>query len=535
MKLLEVIDRVGILEDFEKTHTLQRSLQEEKILKRENNEIYNDTIILVEHNHVYTTGRSVPFQNPIFEADEKIEKNIPWIEIGRGGKATYHGPGQLVAYPIFDLNHHEKDVHRYIRKLEQVILKLLTYFDLKGEIIEGNTGIWVRNSNDQLKKIASIGIGVKKWVSIHGISFNLKPDLRYFSSIQACENSGFDVTSIEEIFSERGIKRLPKQEEVKEWLLQSFKEVFNFDRVARGRYPRPAWLKVKAPGSPDFNQTNNIIREQKLVTVCEEAHCPNIGECWTHKTATFMIMGDLCTRRCSFCAVKDGDNENLQPLDILEPRRVAVAIKELGLKHVVITSVNRDDIEDMGAEHFNQTVKAIKFENPNCRIELLIPDMRGRKDLVDTILKSGHVSVLNHNLETVPRLYKTVRPGANFQRSLAILKHAKEENPNLLTKSGIMVGLGETKEEVFELMDHLREANVDIMTIGQYLQPTDKQLPVQDFVSPTIFKEYEKAGLEKGFPFIESGPLVRSSYHAWQHADGASEDKIGSPVEQISL
>ena len=280
---------------------------------------------------------------------------------------------------------------------------------------------------------------------------------------------------------------------------------------------KPNWLKVKAPGSPEYLKTRETVKTHKLVTVCEEAMCPNIGECWTHRTATFMIMGELCTRRCNFCNVKDGDDSNLEPLDPFEPVRVASAIKKLGLKHAVVTSVDRDDQPDYGANHFAQTARAIKSQNPDCRIEFLIPDMNGSKDALAIIMQE-HIEVLNHNVETVPRLYRKVRPKAGYVRSLSILSWAKELAPQTLTKSGIMVGLGETKEEVFALMDDLRAVGVDIMTIGQYLRPSDKQMPVKFFVTPEEFKEYEVVGKEKGFKFIESGPMVRSSYHAWKHS-----------------
>jgi lipoyl synthase len=281
---------------------------------------------------------------------------------------------------------------------------------------------------------------------------------------------------------------------------------------------KPPWLKVKAPGSPEYMKTRETVKTLKLHTVCEEAKCPNIGECWSHHTATFMIMGDLCTRKCHFCSVKKGDAETLMPLDPFEPERVGIAVKELGLKHAVITSVDRDDHFDNGASHFAKTVAAIKKHAPGCKIELLIPDLQGSKKDLETIIASG-IQVLNHNVETVPRLYKKVRPGAGYVRSLSILRWAKEFDPSVLTKSGIMVGLGEEKEEVLALMDDLRYCNVDIMTIGQYLRPTERQLPVKAFVTPEEFKEYEEAGLSKGFKFVESGALVRSSYHAWKHTE----------------
>ncbi|RIL07200.1 MAG: lipoyl synthase [Proteobacteria bacterium] len=287
------------------------------------------------------------------------------------------------------------------------------------------------------------------------------------------------------------------------------------------RLVKPAWLKARAPGSPEYLQTRSIVKNLRLHTVCEEARCPNIGECWSHHTATFMIMGDLCTRRCHFCSVKKGVSEvghenSLVALDPLEPERVGIAVKELKLKHAVITSVDRDDVKDNGASHFSKTVAAIRKHAPGCRIELLIPDLQGSQRDLQTIVEAG-IDVLNHNVETVPRLYKKVRPGSGYIRSLSILKGAKQYNPSILTKSGIMVGLSEEREEVLSLMDDLRWAEVDIMTIGQYLRPSHKQLPVKAFVTPEEFKEYEDEGLRRGFKFVESGPLVRSSYHAWKH------------------
>jgi lipoyl synthase len=279
---------------------------------------------------------------------------------------------------------------------------------------------------------------------------------------------------------------------------------------------KPPWLKVKAPGSPEYLETRSIVKRLRLTTVCEEAHCPNIGECWSHKTATFMVMGELCTRRCHFCAVKKGDNESLQPLDPMEPERVGRAVKELGLEHAVITSVDRDDYPDNGAQHFVKTVQAIRKHAPSCKVELLIPDLQGSRKDLETILNSG-IDVLNHNLETVPRLYKKVRPEAGYIRSLTILRWSKEIAPRTFTKSGIMVGLGETKEEVYSLMDDLRDAGVDIMTIGQYLRPSQRQTPVRDFIPPEQFAAYERIGLSKGFRFVESAPFARSSYHAWKH------------------
>jgi lipoic acid synthetase len=288
-------------------------------------------------------------------------------------------------------------------------------------------------------------------------------------------------------------------------------------RNSEGILVKPSWLKAKAPGSPEYLETKEIVKGLKLHTVCEEARCPNIGECWSHHTATFMIMGDLCTRRCHFCSVKKGTASTLKPLDHEEPDRVGKAVASLNLRHAVITSVDRDDHSDNGASHFAKTVHAIHTHAPTCRVELLIPDLQGAHKDLKTIIASG-INILNHNVETVPRLYKKVRPGAGYIRSLTILRWAKELDPTIMTKSGIMVGIGEETQEVLALMDDLRASNVDIMTIGQYLRPSEKQLPIKSWVTPEEFAFYKEEGLKRGFKFVESGPLVRSSYHAWKHS-----------------
>jgi len=523
IKLIERAER----EEYSTTLSFQRQLLEQKGEDRE----ISDTLILVEHDHVFTVGRGEKFQKPAGFGLDNLD-SIPWLEVGRGGQATYHGPGQLVAYPVLDLNNYGKDVHVYLRALERVIGDTLQDLGMKAFTKEGLTGVWLTIPEEGDFKVASIGVGVAKWVSYHGLAINVEPDLRYFRAIDACGMDGRVVSSLKECAPKLGLG-VPTLAEVKELFIPNFFRVFHdlsrpYSKDAAPRQPKPKWLRVKAPGSPEFQVTKKIVKDLKLTTVCEEAHCPNIGECWTHKTATFMIMGDLCTRRCSFCAVKDGTVNSLDPLDPLEPYRVGKAVKELGLEHVVITSVDRDDLSDMGAGHFDQTVRAIRAHNPKTRIELLIPDMRGRKHLVEGILVSRLVSVLNHNVETVPRLYRTVRPGSGFERSLNVLKWAKLYQTGLKTKSGIMVGLGETKEEIFEVMDRLRESYVEIMTIGQYLRPSEKQLPVERYVTPEEFAEYQVEGMKRGFSFVESSPLTRSSYHAWKHLEGAEAVHVES-------
>lgn len=276
------------------------------------------------------------------------------------------------------------------------------------------------------------------------------------------------------------------------------------------RTRRPAWLRAPAPVGADYSELKALVERLRLHTVCESAACPNVGECWNRRTATFMILGNVCTRRCGFCAVQKGAP---LPVDYDEPRRVTDAVEALALRYAVITSVNRDDRADGGAESFALTIAAIRGRVPGCKIEVLIPDFQGSHDALAVVMKA-RPDVLNHNTETVPRLYRQVRLGARYERSLDILAHAKKNWPAIPTKSGLMLGLGETREEVLEVMKDLRAHGVEILTLGQYLQPSGSHLPVLRFVPPEEFDDYRRTGLEMGFIHVESGPLVRSSYHA---------------------
>ena len=274
---------------------------------------------------------------------------------------------------------------------------------------------------------------------------------------------------------------------------------------------KPDWIRVKAPTSRGYAETRAIVKSKKLVTVCEEAGCPNIGECWTKKHATMMIMGEVCTRACSFCNVATGKPP--AGLDEDEPRRVAEAVAEMALRHVVITSVDRDDLEDGGAMHFVHTIKAIREAAPEATIEILTPDFL-RKDGWEYKVIDAKPDVFNHNLETVPRLYPSIRPGARYYQSLRLLEKVKDRDPSQFTKSGLMVGLGESKEEVIQVMDDMRVAGVDFLTIGQYLQPTRKHAPIDRYVTPDEFKSLEEVATSKGFLMVSASPLTRSSYHA---------------------
>jgi lipoyl synthase len=276
---------------------------------------------------------------------------------------------------------------------------------------------------------------------------------------------------------------------------------------------KPSWIRVKAPNSAGYKATRDILKSNNLVTVCEEAGCPNVGECWSAGHATMMIMGDVCTRACTFCNIATGKPESRE-LDAFEPGRVAAAVAKLDLNHVVITSVDRDDIKDGGAEHFAQTIRAIRQKSPNTTIEILTPDFLHCAPEVLEIVVAAKPDVFNHNLETVPGLYTSVRPGARYFHSLRLLQRIKELDPSIFTKSGIMVGLGEDRQGVHQVMDDLRVADVDFMTIGQYLQPTPKHHAISEFVTPDDFAAYEKAAFGKGFLMVSATPLTRSSYHA---------------------
>ena len=273
---------------------------------------------------------------------------------------------------------------------------------------------------------------------------------------------------------------------------------------------KPEWIRVKAPGSPEYAKTREIVKSAGLHTVCEEAGCPNIGECWTNRHATMMIMGDTCTRACAFCNVRTGLPE---PLDAGEPQRVADAVAKLGLKHVVVTSVDRDDLADGGGAHFAAVIRAIRAATPATTIEVLTPDFLRKDGGLEAVIEA-RPDVFNHNLETVPSLYLAIRPGARYFHSLRLLQRAKEFDREVFTKSGIMVGLGERREEVLQLMDDLRSAGVDFLTIGQYLQPTRKHAEVKAFITPDEFKAYERIAMAKGFLLVSATPLTRSSYHA---------------------
>lgn len=280
---------------------------------------------------------------------------------------------------------------------------------------------------------------------------------------------------------------------------------------------KPSWLKVKAPGGSNYLHLKHMMKELDLHTVCEEAHCPNVGECWEHGTATFMILGDVCTRNCAYCAVAHGRPPKFDPA---EPSRVAEAAKKMNLRHLVITSVDRDDLPDFGAWAFAEVIRQVHEAVPDCSVEVLVPDFQGNEDAIRSVLEA-RPEIYNHNTETVPRLYKKARPGGRYERVLEIFRVAKRIAPDIPTKTGIILGMGETNEEVLQTMRELREVDVDILTLGQYLRPSDDHIKLDRYVTPQEFRMFYEQGMAMGFKHVESAPLVRSSYHAWEQVQAA--------------
>ena len=500
-----------------------------------------DYLLLLEHNNVITIGRTGDTNNLLLDSEELEKKGIEFFETDRGGDITFHGKGQLIGYPIMRLQDPKK-VIPFVRSLEQTIIKTLDSFGIEAFSKEDDTGVWTSEG-----KIASIGVKVSKWTTYHGFALNIFDKLEGFDFINPCGNQeekiasvhtfnneiSFDdvVNKITETFTaEFGYKdvgiqmsqftptqlKKHKKHEIDEMLDKGvFQKNNNLVPITiKGLLPnepeRPEWMKVKANLGKDYRDLKNLISEKKLNTVCEEASCPNIYECWSMGTATFMIMGDTCTRACGFCDVNTG-----KPIDLddLEPLRVAESVLTMKLTHAVITSVNRDDLPDGGSNFFAQTINEVKRLNPSTSVEVLIPDFKGDKRAIDNIIEASP-EVLNHNLETVPRLQREIRTAASYGRSLSLLQYAKESAFLGKTKTGLIVGMGEEFEEVIAVLEDLSQINVDIVTIGQYLRPTAKHRPIHRYVDKEEFIKYKSIGESFGIPHIESGPLVRSSYHA---------------------
>ena len=523
---------------YEEAWDLQRAIHEGKVVGRTS----DDYLLLVEHPPVFTIGRNGDGTNLVAgeAAARAAGAEVFWVD--RGGDITFHGPGQLVGYPILRLDD-PKQIVPYVRRIEETLIRTLADFGVEAWREEGYTGVWTAQG-----KVAAIGVRVSRRVTMHGFALNLDPDLGFFQMMNPCGITDRPVTTLSNL-----VGRRVTLEEAIEVLIPRFEEVFGYvdteiqkaafvrgqgkepafevDRLlaegtfspdrqkaepvlVRGRLPgeppRPPWMKVTARLDGDYLALKKLMRGLDLHTGCEEANCPNIYECWGSGTATLMILGDKCTRACSFCNVTTGKPTEY---DVLEPFRAAEAIAKMGLSHAVITSVNRDDLEDGGAEIFARTIIETRRRSPGTEIEVLIPDFKGDRAALQKVM-DARPEVLNHNTETVLRLQRDIRTSANYGRSLSLLWRAKQMYPEGLIKSGLIVGMGETRDEVLATLADMRAIGIDIVTIGQYLRPTARHRPIHRYVHPDEFAEYKAFGEGMGIPHVESGPLVRSSYHA---------------------
>jgi lipoyl synthase len=519
----------------------------------------DDHLLLLEHPHVYTLGKRADMRHVLVPP---AEVGAELVRTDRGGDVTYHGPGQLVGYPIVSLpakrggeRYGLADTVAYVRSVEQLLIDALADLGLPnvGRLRE-YPGVWVDPDGANPRKIAAIGVRLTRGRSMHGFALNVSPDMRYWGYIVPCGIPDKQVTSLADEGIDVEMREVVDAVAARAALLwgkgagADRQEVVwrhspgDLSAFSRGEGPgetvpvrlqarltqagvteglqiatrKPAWLRSTFRTAPGYLRIKHTMRELGLVTVCEEAGCPNIFECWADGTATFMINGERCTRACGFCLV---DTRHPEPLDATEPDRVAEAVERMGLGFAVVTAVARDDLADGGAGAFAKTIRAIRRRTPGVQVEVLVPDCKGDEASLATIVEAGP-DVFNHNVETVPRLQRAVRPSAGYARSLAVLARAKEAG--LVTKSGLIVGMGESDDEVVATLADLRAVGVDIVTIGQYLRPTTHHLPVVRWVEPATFDRYREVGEAMGIPHVESSPLTRSSYHARQAAGAAT-------------
>ena len=527
--------------EYDEGRDLQRAIWEGRTEGRTD----DDYLLLLEHPHTYTVGRNGDGSNLCLAEDRLGTIDAELHHVDRGGDITYHGPGQLVGYPIGAVPRLRSgfDMVGHLRRIERILIATLSDLGIAAWTEPGLTGVWTERG-----KVAAIGVRVARGVSTHGFALNVDPDMSYFANIVPCGIDDRPVTSISELLGEH----IP-MEVVVDALVRHVTEIFRSDTtevqlgafrpsdrsgqydvdamVAAGAFSprrrdetpitiggllpgepkRPEWMKVRANvASNGYRDLKRLMRGLELNTVCEEAGCPNIYECWDSGTATLMLLGDTCTRACAFCDVATGRPGEV---DLDEPQRAAEAVQRMGLRHAVLTSVNRDDLPDGGAAIFAETIWRIRELVPGCDVEVLIPDFKGDLEALETVI-GEKPEVLNHNTETVLRLQREIRTAANYARSLALLARAKWLNPVGTVKSGLIVGMGETEEEVLGALADLRAVGVDLVTIGQYLRPTPRHRPIHRYVHPDEFARYRSHGEALGISHVESGPLVRSSYHA---------------------
>jgi lipoic acid synthetase len=501
----------------------------------------DDHLLLLEHPPVYTLGVRGDLGHLLRDPAEVGAELVP---TDRGGDVTYHGPGQLVGYPILTVPSQRgggvTDTVAYVRSVEQLILDVLGDLGLSDVgRLDDYPGVWVAPSSAAPRKICAIGVRLSRGRSMHGFALNVDPDMSMFGHIVPCGIADKAVTSLalEGIdVSMREVIDAVAARAVERWgaaghdradvvgPLGSVVAAPTPWREARLRHAgvtegleignrKPEWLRAQLKLTPAVGEVRHTLRDLGLVTVCEEAGCPNLSECWADGTATFMVNGERCTRACGFCLV---DTRHPEAPDPTEPDRVAAAVERMGLRFAVVTTVARDDLPDGGAAHLAAVIRAIRGRTPGVSVEVLISDCKGEPDALDVIFRE-QPEVLAHNLETVARLQRAVRPSAGYARSLAVLARAKAAGHT--TKSSLMVGLGETEHEVLEALADLRGVGVDIVTIGQYLRPTSQHLPVARWWTPDELTELKVAGEAMGIGHVEAGPLVRSSYHARQAAE----------------
>ncbi len=505
----------------------------------------DDHLLLLEHHPVYTLGSNAGTEH-LLAPPEEVGAELEHTD--RGGDITFHGPGQLVGYPLLHLAGGPGGLTgsvAHVRSVEDVVIDVCRDLGL-GDVgrLDRYPGVWVRPDGPDPRKVAAIGVRMSRGRTMHGFALNVDPDLSFFDRMVPCGISEHGVTSLAaegiEVTMREVVDRVaaraaerwargPVDRADVAWRHRSV----DLAAFSRGEGPgepppverKPDWMKVRLDTGPGYRRLKGLLRERSLVTVCEEAGCPNVFDCWNDGTATFMINGERCTRACGFCLV---DTRRPEGLDAGEPARVADAVAEMGLAHAVVTAVARDDLPDGGAAAFAATIAAVRDRNPGTAVEVLIPDCKGDPGALDVVF-DARPDVLNHNLETVARLQRTVRPSASYARSLAVLARAK--SAGLTTKSSLIVGLGESDDEVDGALADLAGVGCDIVTIGQYLRPTTNHLPVERWVEPAAFERWREVGERLGIPHVESGPLVRSSYHARQAADAVG----ASPPVPVTL
>ena len=501
-------------------------------------------LLMLEHPHVFTYGPSADLEKNLKCDPQQVGAEL--VKVNRGGDITYHGPGQLVVYPILNLApkhgaNGPADMQAYVFNVEQLVIDTLLHLGVQnvGRLI-GYPGVWVDVQSDEPKKICAIGVRVSRGRTMHGFALNVSTDLTFMREhivpcgisehgVTSLHELGFDLTvqQVADVVSVLAAQRFAGGEFDRHDVVWSFGAAAEQSTVASASLQisarKPEWLRPHVSHGPEVLATKKTLRDLNLVTVCEEAGCPNLSECWADGTATMMVLGERCTRACGFCLI-----DTRKPLapDANEPARVAQAVAKMKLEHAVLTMVARDDLADGGMSHVAQCVREIRIASPSTRVETLISDAKGT-DALETLF-AERPDVLNHNIETVARLQREVRPSAGYARSLSVL--ARANAAGLVTKSGFMLGLGETKEEVEATLIDLAAVGVQIVTIGQYLRPSIEHLPVARWADPQEFAYYAKFGVKLGIKHVEASPLTRSSYHAKQAAESTTAQANGEPV-----